>query len=111
MMRLPWAQHSQEEDWGFLLIDARDAFNVENRTAMLWSAWHEWTSGLQFTFNCYRHWATLVVPNMEDGSGHFLHSKEGVTPGDLLDTIACGIGILPNIREPWDAHPRVTQLW
>ena len=77
--RLQWAQHSQEEDWGFLLIDARNAFIEENRTAMLWSVWHEWPSGAQFTFNCCRHWATLVVRNTEDGSGHFFHSKEGVT--------------------------------
>ena len=80
--RLQWVQHSQEEDWGCLLIDARNAFNEENRTAMLWAVRHEWPSGAQFTFNCYRHWATLVVRNTEEGSGHFLQSKEGVTQGD-----------------------------
>ena len=42
--RLQWAQHSQEEEWGFILIDARNAFNEENRTAMLWAVWHEWPS-------------------------------------------------------------------
>ena len=51
-MHLLWAQHSQEEDWGFLLIDAWNAFNEENRTAMLWAVWKEWPSGAQFTFNC-----------------------------------------------------------
>ena len=79
--RLQWAQHSQEEDWVFLLIDARNAFNEENRTAMLWAVQHEWHSGAQFTFNCYRHWATLVVRNTKDWSGQFLHSKEGGTTG------------------------------
>ena len=34
-MRLLWSQNSQEEDWGFLLIDARNAFNEENRSAMI----------------------------------------------------------------------------
>ena len=29
-MHLLWAQHSQEEDWGFLIIDAWNAFNEEN---------------------------------------------------------------------------------
>ena len=96
--RLQWAQHSQEEDWGFLLIDARNAFNEENRKAMLWAIRHKWTSGAQFTYNCYHHWATLVVRNTEDGSGHFLHSKEGVTQGDPLAMITYGIRVLPLIR-------------
>ena len=25
-MRIIWPEHSQEEDWGFLLIDARNSF-------------------------------------------------------------------------------------
>ena len=49
--RLQWEQHSQKEDWGFLLIDAWNAFNEENRTAMLWPVRHERPSGAQFTFN------------------------------------------------------------
>ena len=93
---LQWAHHSKEEDWGFLFINARNAFNEENRTAMLWDVWHEWPSGAQFTLNCYLHWATLVVRNTEDGSGHFLHSKEGVTQEDPLAMIAYDIGVLPS---------------
>ena len=54
-MRLVWAHHSQEEDWGFLLIDVRNAFNEKNQTVTLWAVQHEWPSGVQFTFNCYRH--------------------------------------------------------
>ena len=74
-MRVLWEEQSQEEDWGFLLIDARNVFNEENRTDMIWAVRHEWPSDLQFTFNCYRHWATLVVRETGDGSGHFMHSK------------------------------------
>ena len=73
--RLQWAQHSHKEGWRFLLFDARNAFNEENRTAMLWAVWHEWPGGAQFTSNYYRHWATLVVRQNADGSGQFLHSK------------------------------------
>ena len=110
-MRVLWEEHKQEEDWVFLLIDARNAFNEDNRTAMLWDIRHKWPSGVQFTFNCYCHWGTLVVRDTEDGSGHFLHRKEGVTQGDPLAMIAYGISILPLIRELRGAHPRVTQPW
>ena len=39
----------------FLLIDARNTFNEENRTGILWAVRNEWPCGAQFTFNCYRH--------------------------------------------------------
>ena len=102
-MHVLWEDHSKEEDWGFLLIDARNAFNEENRTSMLWAVLHKWPSRAQFTFNCYRHWATLVVRDIGDGSDHFFQSKEGVTQGDPLAMIAYGIGVLP-------PHPRVISI-
>ena len=74
-MRVLWEEHQTEEDWGFLLIDARNAFNEENRISMLWAVHHEWLSGAWCTFNCYRHWSTLVVRYTGNRSGHFLHSK------------------------------------
>ena len=69
-MSLLWEYNSEEEDWGFLLIDARNNFKKENWTAMIWAIRHEWLSGAHFTFNCYRRWDTLVVRNSEDRSGH-----------------------------------------
>ena len=36
-LRLIWELHAQEEEWGFLLIDARNAFNERNRTKMCWT--------------------------------------------------------------------------
>ena len=43
-MRLLLEEHRKEEYWVFILIDARNALNEENRTAMLWAVRHEWTS-------------------------------------------------------------------
>ena len=45
-MHFLWQEHSQEEDWGFLLIDAQNVFNKENRTEMIWAVRHEWPSGV-----------------------------------------------------------------
>ena len=46
-----------------------------------------------------------------DGSGYFLHIKEGVTKGSFLSMISYGIGILPLIHDLRTVHPHVTQLW
>ena len=94
---------------GFLLIDARNVFNEENRTAMLWDVRQKWPSGAQFTFKYYRHWATLVVRDIGDGSGQFLQSKEGVTQGYPLAMISYGIRVIALSRELRGSHFRVTQ--
>ena len=52
-----------------------------------------------------------MVRDMGDGSGHFLHNKEGLNQGEPLAMIAYGIRVLPLIRDIWGAHPRVTQPW
>ena len=73
-MRLLWQQHTQEEDLGFLLIEAHNAFNEENRTYMIWAVHHKWPSGARFAFNFYCYWATLVIRS-GNRTGHFLHSN------------------------------------
>ena len=52
-----------------------------------------------------------MVRDTGDGSGHFLHRKEGVTQGDPLAMIAYVIGVLLLIRELRNAQTRVTQPW
>jgi hypothetical protein len=56
-----WDAHHQEEEWGFLLIDAHNVFNEKNRMAMLWTIRHEWPSGARFAIKCYRYWGTLTI--------------------------------------------------
>jgi len=109
-MQHEWDIHHMEENWGFLLIDARNAFNELNCTAMLWTVHHEWPSSARFTFNSYRHWTSLVI-RCNDGTGVFLHGQEGVTQGDPLSMFAYGVGVLPLIRQLKAAFPRVKQPW
>jgi hypothetical protein len=66
--------------------------------------------GARFVFNCYKHWATLVLRS-NNGTGAFLYSKEGVTQGDPLSMFAYGIGILPLIRILKAEFPAVEQPW
>jgi hypothetical protein len=73
-MRLLWDTHSAEEEWGFLLVDAKNAFNEGNQMAMCWTIHHLWPSGAWFIFNCYRHWLALVVQSA-NGMSLFLYSK------------------------------------
>ncbi len=77
---------------------------------MLWTIRHEWPSGARFAFNCYRHWATLVIRG-KGGTVVLIFSKEGVTQGDPLSMFGYGIGILPLIRKLKLEFPAVKQPW
>ena len=64
---------------------------------MLWAVQHKWSSGTQFTLNCYRHWDKLVIRD-GGGTGQFLYINEGFTNGYPLAMIAYGFLIIPLIR-------------
>jgi hypothetical protein len=103
--------HATEEKWGFLLIDASNALNEQNRIQMLWAVRHEWPPGGKFVFNRYKHWAVLVLRG-NDGQAIFIFSKEGVTQGDpSLSMFAYRIGILPLIPQLKAEIPQVEQPW
>jgi hypothetical protein len=76
---------NKAEEAEFLLIDAKNAFNEQNRTAMLWTVRHELKAGAKFTFNCYKHWSTLVI---RDNDGMAPSSvKKGVTQKSLFQCL------------------------
>ena len=89
------SKKEDKEEWGFLLVDATNAFNVGNRIACLWTARYHWPSGARFSFNCYRHQALLLVHADDGYAGHWLWSCEGVKQGDPLAMIFYGLGMLP----------------
>ena len=74
VMQLLWNQHSQEDYWGFILIDAHNVFNEENWESILWYVQFEYPSGMKFTLDCYHHWYTLLIRDM-GGTSNFLHNK------------------------------------
>ena len=56
-----WYKNSSTEDWGFLLVDAKNAFNKINRFGILWTVRHLWPSGARFdsifivTVHCFSY--------------------------------------------------------
>jgi hypothetical protein len=100
-------------------IEAANAFNKLNWVAMLWTIQHKWLFGAPLTFNCYRHWATLVI-HRKGGTVQLIVSKEGVMQGDPLSMFGNGIplsmfghgiGILPLIPKVKVEFPAVKQPW
>ena len=51
----------EAEPSGTTLVDARNGFNELSRLAMLWTVRHRWPAGARFAFNCYKHWAQLLL--------------------------------------------------
>ena len=55
-----WDEKLSTEEWGFIFVDAKNAFNEINQVGMLWTVLHVWPPGARFVFNCYHHWSSLV---------------------------------------------------
>ena len=56
--------------------------------------WHRWPAGARFAFNCYRHWAQLLLHEPGEPPVKIL-SREGVTQGDSLSIVLYGITLVP----------------
>ena len=108
-MRTIWESMKEEEEIGFLLIDARNAFNKDNQTNMLWTVRHICPTGARFTFNCYQHHSMLYLKLADGQEFEIIHSWEGVTQGNPLAMIAYGISLLPMIRILRKEFPDVFQ--
>ena len=62
------------------MVDASNAFNCLNRSAMTLHACVLWPHCARSLFNTYRGWSVLVLK----GCSESVYSKEVVTQGDLL---------------------------
>ena len=81
-----------------MLVDARNCFNELSRLVMLWNVRHRWPAGARFLFNCYRHWAQLLLCQTGETPVTIL-IQEGVTQGDPLLVVLCRINLVPLAEE------------
>ena len=86
------------EPSGTTLVDARNGFNKLSRLAMLWTVRHRWPAGARFSFNCYKHWAQLLLRQPGELQVTIL-IIEGVTQGDPLSMVLYGITLVPLAEE------------
>ena len=85
--------HSND-GWGFLLMDAANAFNSVNRAAALWNARVLWPSCSRCLFNTYRGYAFLLLRS----SNEMLLSREGATQGDPLSVMFYSVATVPLVQ-------------
>ena len=109
----PLTEELRAADPGLLspttLVDARNGFNALSRLAMLWTVRHRWPDGARFAFNCYKHWAQLLLRQPGELPVTIL-SREGVTQCDPIDMVFYGITLAPLTEElraadPWLLSP------
>ena len=88
----------EAEPNGTTIVDVCNGFNEMSRFAMLWAVRNHWLAGARFVFNCYRHWAQLLLHQPGELPVTIL-SREGFTQGDLLSMVLYGITLAPLAEE------------
>ena len=87
------------EPSGTMLVDACNGFTELSRLEMLWTVWHRWPAGARFAFNCYRHWAQLLLRQPGEPPVTIL-SREEITQGDPLSMVLYDTTLTPLAKEP-----------
>ena len=96
----------KNEPSGTTLVDACNGFNELSRLEMLWTVRHSWTARARFVFNCYRHWAQLLLRH-PGAPPITIPSREGVIQGDPLSMVLYGITLVPLSVELRAADPGI----
>ena len=71
---------------------------------MLWTVQYLWPAGARFIFNCYKHWAHLLLRHPGKLTVTLL-SRDWVTQGDPLLIVSYDITLFPFSEELWEADP------
>ena len=94
----------EAEPSGNTLVDDHNGFNKLSRSAMLWTVRHRWPAGTRFAFNCYKHWAQLLLCQPGELPVTIL-SREGVAQGEPISMVLYGITLVSLAEELRAADP------
>ena len=72
---------------------------------MLWTVRHHWPEGAQFDFNCYNHWAQLLLCRLGGRQLVIILRRDGVTQGEPLFMVLYRITLIPLADEFCAAVP------
>ena len=89
---------------GTTIVDDCNDFSELICFLMMWTVRHRWPEGSRFVFNCYRHWAQLLLHQLGWPPVKIL-SREGVTQGESLSMVLYGIILVPLSKELRLADP------
>ena len=103
-LEAPWILNQDAEPCGTTLIDAHNGFNKLSRLEMLQTLRHHWPAGTRFAFNCYKHWAQILLHQPGDAPVILL-IREGVTQVDPLLMVLYGITLAPLAEDLRDMEP------
>ena len=97
LVSLEFLTHYSDQS-GTTLVNARNGFNELSRLARLWTVRHCCPARVRFVFSCYRHWAQLIIRQPGEPPVTIL-IQDGVTQGDPLLIVLCGITLVPLVEE------------
>ncbi|MGL5814518.1 MAG: reverse transcriptase domain-containing protein, partial [Aeromonas sp.] len=106
-----WDTQSSHEQFGFLQIDAKNAFNELDRTMMLYVVRYLWPQGARYAFNCYKHWSPVLYLDPCNGTATTVLSATGVVQGCPASMILYSLTLVPLIKRLQLEFPKLLHLW
>ena len=106
-----WEPQAFEPNYGFLMVEAKNAFNELDCTTMLYVKRYLWPQGARYIYNCYKHWSLVHNHDSTVGTAFTLFSATGVVQGCPLSMYTYALTLVPLITHLQWEFPTLLQLW
>ncbi|MGL4351554.1 MAG: reverse transcriptase domain-containing protein [Plesiomonas shigelloides] len=106
-----WETQADEPNFGFLQIDAKNAFNELDRTMMLYVTRYLWPKGARYVYNCYKHWSVVLFLDTTSGTATKIYSATGVVQGCPLSMYLYSLTTVPLIQRLQREFSSMLHVW